>query len=616
MINKKGSGFTDAQKIFDINTPLQSNVHMLKRNINCILLIFLFVLCTPKSFSDLSKGKTNHSAEMEVVIKKLLNTWKIPGISICEIANGEILWNSAIGIKDVNSREPLNEQTIFQAASLSKPVFAYAVLKICNEGLLDLDKPLVSYAQAGLIEKTFLGHSIDSPGFKKEWFKKITARMCLSHSSGLQHFGLKNPVEILFEPGARFYYSSNGIEYLRHIIEHIMNSTIDRIISKYVFNPLNMKLSSYIWRDAFKSNSAPGHDQHGNTKGEMDRYEFPTAQASLYTNAREYGLFLSAVMKGEGLKKELYEEMIKPQIKVNPNVYWGLGFGIETGPDGSALWHWGDGGTHTSYFYCNLDKKTGFVYFTNSFYGISIVKTILELTSNAEHPALSFSVGDWSFRDDYLSIGRELHKALFTENVEETILRYRQIAGTHEQGLKFIKEYSIQYWAAEFLRLDQFRDAMDVLQLLIEAYYQEKIDKLNTLVSKFKNNPSNTMKLEFLKYIRDTIQNRYFFETGANLFWDIESLIARLEPVTLKDKDPFSYAGKFPPYQIETVKGQIFFSTGKGKFFQMIPLNDTTFILRDVDYFRVQVKKTGRKITAIKGIWKTGKTKIFKREGK
>jgi CubicO group peptidase (beta-lactamase class C family) len=166
---------------------------------------------------------------------------------------------------------------------------------------------------------------MDTEGFRRDWFSRITARMALSRSSGIQGMGLKRPVEMLFEPGTRFHYSSHGIEYLRWVVEYLKGARIDTLVQDYVFRPLGMNNSSLSWRDDYASNSAAGHDKSGATSGSIERFAFPTAQATLYTSAGDYATFLAALVDGRGLKNETFAQMTSPQVEANPDVYWGWG---------------------------------------------------------------------------------------------------------------------------------------------------------------------------------------------------------------------------------------------------------------------------------------------------
>ncbi len=579
-------------------------------------LLIVFLSATLTIFACGSSDQTPADSlpgNFEAEILALMDEWHIPGMSICVIREGDIAWHRGLGVKTAQTGKPVDDATIFQAASMSKPIFAYAVLRMHDEGSLDLDTPLARYAPAEYIESAFLGHSMDTPGFNKEWFSEITARMALSHSSGLQHFGLKKPVELLFEPGSKFYYSSNGIEYLRYMVEYVKGSRIDTLIDEYVFKPLNMKHSSFSWRDQYESNSAPGHDKYSATSGFIDKYAAPTAQASLYTNAQDYGKFLLAVLEGEGLKRETYNEMVRPQIQASPDVYWGLGVGIEMAPGGKGIWHWGDGGTHTCYFYGDLDHKSGFVYFVNSYYGLAILDDIFALISAGVHPALSFTVGDWSFRDDYLSPSMEFQNKFFNGQVDKALSFYRRIADGHEKGMRFADEVSLQYWTTDLLQKNKIPDAVAMLQLLIDVYYPERADTCNALAHKYREVKTKSAAAEYLDAVNNIVEGIHFHWTDVQFAWTMDIAIADLRPVAIDEKTFLSYAGVYNPYEISYESGTLFLNaTGAGKF-EMIPISNNTFLLKEVRYLRIQMIKENGAVVAAKYILSDGRTQVFQK---
>jgi CubicO group peptidase (beta-lactamase class C family) len=580
--------------------------------IPCISLVTVLVLSVTTGFSQ-KKPEDSAPEKLEAEILALMKEWHIPGMSISVITDGDILWHRGLGVRNVQTKEPVDDHTIFHAASMSKPVFAYAVLKMSDEGFLNLDTPLVKYAPKKYIEETFLGHSMDIDGFKKEHFSRITARMALSHSSGLQHFGLKKPVEMLFEPGKDFYYSSNGIEYLRYIIEHLKGSRIDTLMAEYVFKPLDMKYSSFLWRDQYESNSAAGHDKYGATSGSIYRYPLPTAQAGLYTNAPDYGRFLLALLKGEGLKEETYNEMVTPQIETNPDVYWGLGFGIELVSGGKGIWHWGDAGTHTGFFHIDLDHESGFVYFVNGFYGLAIVEDVLALLSEGEHPALSFTLGSWSFRDDYLSASMEFQNKYFNGQRDIAHAFYRQVASEHEKGMRFIDEVLLQYWATDLLQGEKISDAVSILQLLIDAYYAERSDTCRVLEQKYHKTGTDDAAVDYLKSVGDIIEDVHFHWTNVQFAWIMENTIADLRPAILDEKILLSYAGSFDPLRVDYEDGGLFlYSKERGKL-KMIPMNESTFMLEEIDHFRIQMVKEDGGVVGAKRIWSGGETEMFQK---
>lgn len=524
-------------------------------------------------------------------LPRLMQAWKLPAISISVVQDGEVAWRRALGVRSVGEDARVDDRTIFAAASLTKPVFAYAVLKICDEGLLDLDRPLVSYAPKEYIEEKFLGHPMELPGFEREWFSRITARMALSHSSGLQHFGLKRPVELLFEPGTGFQYSSNGIEYLRYIVEHVTGSRIDSVVERYVFRPLNMAHSSLSWRDEYALNGAAGHDEYGATSGSIERFQEPTAQATLYTHADDYGKFLSAVMRGEGLSPATHASMVTPQIEIMPNLHWGLGLGIEETSEGKGIWHWGDAGTYTSYFHGNLDRGTGFVYFVNSYYGLAILDRLFSLLDGAEHPALSLTLGDWSFADDYLSPGMVFQCKLLHGDADGALAYYRTTASASAEGKRVIDEPRLERLTNSLLRNERIQDAMTVLRLRLEAYHPEETDRAA------------------MGYVRTAA-------TAVNdmrLAWTAERLAAKREPVSIAEDVLASYVGEFEPYRITREGGTLFFGReGAGKI-RMIPIGEGTFVFDEMDYFKIEMVKEDGKVVGVRGIFSTGRAEVYER---
>lgn len=553
-----------------------------------------WIMCAVLSSSLLlSTFPLAHAAlpeKLEAELPKIMREWRLPGMSIAVIQDGEVAWRGALGVRSVGDEAAVDDRTVFTAASLTKPVFAYAVLKMVDEGLLELDRPLVTYAPREYIEEKFLRHPINLSGFNEEWFSRITARMALSHSSGLQHFGLKRPVEILHEPGTRFYYSSNGIEYLRHIVEYLTGNSIDSVVERYVFRPLKMERSSLSWRDEYVLNGAAGHDQYGNSTGSIERFQEPTAQASLYTTANDYGRFLAALMRGEGLDESTYSSMITPQIEIQPNLYWGLGIGIEVAGEEKGIWHWGDAGTYTSYFHGNLDRGTGFVYFVNGHYGLAILDWLFSLMDGGEHPALHLTVGDWSFDGDYLSQGMAFKCKLFNGDVGEALDYYRQAVSRSADG-RVIEEERLQWWTNDLLRNERIQDAMTVLQLRLEAYHPEEFDRAAT---------------NYIQIAAEALGD-------TKLAWAAEMVEAKREPVPLSEELLTSYVGEFEPFRITLEGGTLFFGReGAGKV-RMIPVSESMFVFEEMDYFRVEMVQEGGKVVGIRGLFSDGREQVYER---
>ncbi len=150
-------------------------------------------------------------------------------------------------LRDAGTGVPVDDDTIFEAASLSKPVFAYAVLKLVDAGRLDLDAPL---------QKSLPGDYVEDPRLRS-----ITARRALSHTTGFPNWRPDGqPLKIHFDPGERFSYSGEGFVYLQKAVENRTGETLEALARRLVFEPLRMTSSSYHWQDRFDGRKAMGHD--------------------------------------------------------------------------------------------------------------------------------------------------------------------------------------------------------------------------------------------------------------------------------------------------------------------------------------------------------------------
>ncbi len=233
----------------------------------------------------------NAKDKLQQALPDLMRKANIPGLQIALIENGKIAWLGEFGQKNTSSRQPVTPDTIFEAASLSKPVFAYGVMKLVEQGKLDLDVPLTTYFPKPYIEGD-------------DRIKLITARIILSHRTGFPNWrGNGNALAIRFTPGSRFSYSGEGFVYLQKAVERINCKPLNEYMTEAVFLPLHMKSSSYLWRPDFDHRTSSGHDadKHPRDKNKPDQ---ANAAYSLQTTAADYAQFLDAVMNGAGLKRQ------------------------------------------------------------------------------------------------------------------------------------------------------------------------------------------------------------------------------------------------------------------------------------------------------------------------
>lgn len=313
----------------------------------------------------------------------LMANAKVPGLAMALVADNKVAWHGTFGFANAGTRQPVTQETVFEAASLSKPVFAYAVLQLVDAGLLGLDTPLVHY----------LPGNYDVGDDAR--LAQMTARHVLSHRTGFPNWRpALAPLAIHFTPGERFSYSGEGFVYLARVVERITGESAGRTVQRLVFEPLGMAQSSFQWQDSHAQRLAHGHDARGEPQGQR-RLATVNVAASLVTTAPDYARFLIAVLNGERLKPDTAAQMLRSQVRVGPSissigrratplhdeVSWGLGWGLQQQPGGGdeAFWHWGDNGNSKAFAVVSLTQRRGVVFFANGVNGLAMAPDLVAL---------------------------------------------------------------------------------------------------------------------------------------------------------------------------------------------------------------------------------------------
>lgn len=320
--------------------------------------------------------------------EKIPGLKRVPGLSVAIVDRGKLAWRAGYGTTASRTDGvAVTADTIFEAASLSKPVAALTALRLADDGKLALDTPLVKYVTYA-----------DLPNDPRA--RAITARHVLSHTTGFPNWRQSQPLTIFFEPGNRFSYSGEGYVYLQRAIEAITKEPFDATVRRLVFEPLGMSRSSFLAIE--DANRSKPHTDIGTELPVRDRGG-PNAAASLRTTAADYGRFLAAITAGAtALRRETVKAMLSPQVQLDPACIrctdrpaadrseaaaWGLGWGLERGSEGQGLWHWGDNPGFKCYVAATLDVQRGVVFFTNSDAGLSLRNRIVEIALGGTHPA-------------------------------------------------------------------------------------------------------------------------------------------------------------------------------------------------------------------------------------
>jgi CubicO group peptidase (beta-lactamase class C family) len=325
-------------------------------------------------------------ADVEKLIPPIMRESKIPGLSAAIIRNGTLIWNKAFGVKDNTSKEPVDVETVFEAASVSKTAFAYAVMKLCEKGTLTLDEPLLR-----LLPKPFL---VGDPRLNL-----ITARHVLSHQSGFQNWRTpQEPLKINFTPGSDFMYSGEGYYYLQSVVTQLTGKVnpnecgtyeagvkvcatdIGEYMIKNVLVPHGMTSSGYVWTDALGKNVAMPHNVQGepqekarSTAIDMARY---ASAGGLHTTAKDFskfivGLFTPIENNPYRLNSKSLEAMFRPQVKLREDQKidgassWALGWAVQERKSGNIVVHSGGQSGFRSLTMVSIERKSGFVMLTN-----------------------------------------------------------------------------------------------------------------------------------------------------------------------------------------------------------------------------------------------------------
>lgn len=347
--------------------------------------------------------KTKISADsLTKNIERLMQAANVQGLAVSVFNRDKPVYQRTFGYKRLDTKEQLQFNTVFYGASLSKAVFSMLALKLMEEGVIDLDTPLAN----------FLPKAIHEYGKGESWnqdftdlkndplYKKITARMCLNHTSGFPNWRWDMPdqkLKVRFEPGTRYSYSGEGFCYLQFVLEKLTGKGLEELMTEKVFQPLNMQTTSYTWQPRFEENYCDGHGEKGEIF-QKDKDNAPRSASTLETTLQDYSNFMTAVMQHKILKAASYKEMFSPQIRIrskkqmgplawqdttandNINLSYGLGWGYFDTPYGPGVFkegHHDQGFQHYSIIF--PEQKTGILIMSNSNNAEKIFKELLQV---------------------------------------------------------------------------------------------------------------------------------------------------------------------------------------------------------------------------------------------
>lgn len=282
---------------------------------------------------------------------------KVANLSVAAVHDGQVEWAAGYGLLETGKPSPVNTETIFQAASVSKPVAAAAILCLVQRGILDLDADVNRYLKSWKVPDS------------NRWQPTITLRQLLSHTAGTSVPGFagyepgqplpdlvqilngqppanSEPVVVTALPGAQYNYSGGGTTIAQLVCSDVLGATFDDIVREFVFEPLNMKRSFFEQplSEARWENAALTHDGYGAVVTGGGNVYPELAAAGLWTSPTDLALFgiefqKAAAGKGKILSSEMVEQMLTPHAKAFYHLDIGLGVYVARRDGGRMIYH-------------------------------------------------------------------------------------------------------------------------------------------------------------------------------------------------------------------------------------------------------------------------------------
>ena len=553
-----------------------------------LVLLISFSLSAQKNSKEIDQFVN----ELDQKIPQLLNDFIVPGTAIAIIENGKIILQKGYGYSNVDKKTKVTTTTGFNIGSISKTIAAWGVLKLVQEGKIDLDAPAEKYLTRWHIPAS----EYDT--------NKVTIRRLLSHTAGLSLHGYpgwspkdnlptieeslngKNNgpgrVEIIIEPGTKWKYSGGGYSILQLIIEEVTQQKFEDYMQAEILNPLGMTNSSYAIDEKIKEASSLEYNNFGE---EID-FELFTAQAAagLHTNIDDFTKFAQASLyaskKNKKYQQILSASYLQKMMEPAPasKGRYGLGYQIDS-IQGTTLTLAGHGGANSGWHaFLRVDPKTndGFVMVTNGGAGHTIYRQIY---------------CDWIFwktgetmenRCNIVpSIANKLKQIIDVEGIDGIATQYAKLKKTENDyynfsegqlnrlGYHYLSNDNVDYALAIFkINVDHFPKSSNVYDSYGEALLEngEKEKAIKNYKKSVELNPANEGGIAVLK----------------KLGVITEGLVKK---ISIDDATLQTYVGKYelePGFVITVTKEDSQLkaqATGQGEF-DIFPRSENVFYLK------------------------------------
>lgn len=452
--------------------------------------------------------------ELNQKINKILDETDIPGLSFAIFDEGEIVFYNAYGYReyeisdngDLIGKGKVDENTVFEACSLSKSFLVFAVHRLVDKGIFDLDKPLYEY-----MPYPKLTHD--------NRYEKITARMVLAHFSGIENWQFYNDsdvLEIISDPDTAFNYSGEGYIYLSKVIEKILGQDIETYMEDLVYEPLNLKrtFTTFSSDTSMPDDYSVGHNAFKEPFPKIKNTE-PEVASMISTTAKDYATLLFSIFSDKFLSKNRVDDLIRNGKKLGEDSFYGPGFQIHhTDYNDTVVYQRGDNDGFKAFGFYSVKNNSGYAMFANGELGDKIQKILDDITlnhglfgDNHQYPDPSFEILNIYNEHGYSEALSKFRKLIF--NSEEQELSKENIERIIDifmyKDPKFVEKIAILYQEKKPSSLrplfylgkakmedGRYNEAILVFEKAIQkdststAFFKEMISTCNELIAKDK----------------------------------------------------------------------------------------------------------------------------------
>ncbi|MCR9279187.1 MAG: beta-lactamase family protein [Pseudomonadaceae bacterium] len=369
-----------------------------KRVLASLALVFGVVVtgCTPNATNSTARSIPALSeSEIDSTIERLMAANDVKGLAVVLIEAGGVTFAKGYGHRMVEKDLPLEPDTIIYGASLTKATFAYLVMQLVDEGVVELDKSIADYLPRPLPDYENYRDLVGDA----RW-RDLTLRMLLSHTPGFANFRWFDPagddkLRFHFDPGTRYAYSGEGFRLAQFVLEEGLGLDVGEEMQARIFDRFGMTKTSMTWREDFLENYSHNYTMTGENIRHTIR-ETVGAAGSMDTTPADWGKFLAAVVRGDGLSAQAKQEMTSAQIRIHSETQfptlstqttdeydgiqlsYGLGWGVFESVRGRAFFKEGHDDGTANYALCIEQEASCILLMSNSVRAEGIFKEVVD----------------------------------------------------------------------------------------------------------------------------------------------------------------------------------------------------------------------------------------------